>query len=135
MANLHIAYIAGLLDGEGTVAINQSFCKSRTRRYELQVSIVNTWLEPLLGVKAQHGGSIHSRKNFRFKPIYHWSVGQRAAEGFLRKVLPYLIIKKQRALLALDFMEKKYGKPWQKLDAAELELRKSYHEQMRKLNS
>jgi len=135
MNNLHVAYIAGLLDGEGSITVSQSFCKARTRRYELQVSIVNTWLEPLLAVKAQHGGSIHSRKNFRFKPVYHWSVGQRAGECFLRKVLPYLIIKKQRALLALDFMEKKHGKPGQKLDKAELELRKSYYEQMKKLNS
>jgi len=137
MEKLHPAYVAGFLDGEGTIRINKSYTKARGVRYELQVCAVNTDPRPLIYLQKKYGGGVYTRKLVpRYKNAYCWTLGQHAALKVLEEVLPYLVIKKERAELALEFSKaqtsmrgmKKENKP------VEIELRRLYYEQMKQLN-
>ncbi len=136
MEKLHLAYIAGFLDGEGTVRINRSHNKARGIRYELQVCAVNTCPEPLFLLQKQFGGGVYLRKLLpRHKNIYCWTLGQRAGVNLLKQILPYLIIKKSRAELAIEFMDAIQGhKNGVKLLEEDIELRRIYFERMKQLN-
>lgn len=107
-----LGYIAGFLDGEGSIII----CRSRLRKgkfYEgvqLRVSITNTNVEVLLLLKQEFGGTILKRKTpkpFQRKDTYDWVVTHQKAAKFLRKIVPYLIIKKQQALLGIKLQKPK----------------------------
>lgn len=143
MKELELAYIAGFLDGEGTIGISKNTPQNpkdphKTPRYELQVAVVNTCLDPLLLCQKRFGGGIYTRKHLpRHKLTYHWTVAQKASVTLIKAVLPYLIIKKRQAELALKFMEAKTNVlGWRKrVPDEELALRESYYWQMRQLNS
>lgn len=105
-----IAYIAGLLDGDGFIFI--SACKphgfSPVHYLRIGVSICNQsiiiWLRSNLGGLAQiekkHSG-------WGDKPRSQWTIGRNRAENILKQILPYLRIKKPQAELALQFQKKK----------------------------
>jgi len=91
------AYIAGILDGEGTIHI--------TNQFNLRVSIRNTskdvvaWMQKIAGE-----GNIYGDKR-RQKTCYSLELCSNKAARFLIPLLPYLKIKKAQAKLALSFQE------------------------------
>lgn len=102
------AYIAGLIDGEGTVSLFKSDPKHNRGSHTLQISIVNTYKPVLDWVKLHLGGYIttRSRKNVKWRTAYQWKLYHRQASGALRRMLPYLIIKKRQARLAIRFSKR-----------------------------
>ena len=96
-----IAYLAGLFDGEG--CINCRIGK-KARPYDvwLSVTISNTvrsvldWAQSVLGC-----GQIYGYDNGTRRICYDLSLRSIHGERFLRTVLPFLRIKKNRAVLAL----------------------------------
>lgn len=98
-----LAYFAGFFDGEGSVYIHKPHTKKQSP-YTLTCTISNTKIEPLQKAKDFFGGSIcegHKYTN-NHKPVYSWTVVKQDARRFLMAVLPYLIIKTERATLGLD---------------------------------
>lgn len=88
------AYLAGLFDGEGSVLIQP--CGS------LSIKLDNTDLPVLEFLVAQFGGPIYRcRPRARRKTCFSWQVYGDVAEAALRKMLPYLIVKRNQADLAL----------------------------------
>lgn len=114
-----LAYLAGLLDGEGCFSINdkrKSPRKSKGLRkprkeyigqinFTTQVSICNCNLEVLNWCKEKFGGLISIAKK-PGKP--HWDIkkawvmpcGQ--SKEIIQCILPYLIIKKNQAILMIE---------------------------------
>jgi len=94
------AYIAGFFDGEGSISI------ARTGKYySLRIVISNTNIEPLTFIKNILGGNIHAAlpKNVKHKRYYNWyKCGKHAAE-VLEILLPFLIVKRERAILAIEY--------------------------------
>lgn len=90
-------YAAGFFDGEGAVGISPS------DRY-LRADISNTNREILEMFRERWSGSITVCKPQKpqHKPVYHWRVKCGNAEVFLRDVLPFLVIKKERVEFALE---------------------------------
>ena len=97
------AYIAGLVDGEGTITLT---AQHRGENRRLVVSISNTEL-PLLEYVRQHVGvgQITSKRTYNRKhsPSYTYVVTSRQALTLLGQLVPYLrSYKARRAHLALD---------------------------------
>jgi hypothetical protein len=100
-------YTAGIVDGEGSIMITKKSGPTYRRGfiYQLEVLVVNTneWLVNWL--KMQYGGRINKRRSRRpeEKDCYAWSLSSQQAKRFLEFILPYLILKKPQAELAIQF--------------------------------
>jgi hypothetical protein len=108
-----LSYLAAMLDGEGF------FCISKTNAYyesgeiypafDLQIGIANTseklmkWLVSNFGQKYR---PLSQRTNtFAKKVCYQWRIERREnQEVFILAILPYLIIKKEQAKTALQYI-------------------------------
>lgn len=100
----HIGYIAGLLDGEGTI-INTDYCR--------MVNIVNTDV-PMIEWLSRIGGSVQwrtkqAKDGVKRKPLAAWVVADALGmHRLLTAVEPYLIVKRERARGLLDTLEERY---------------------------
>lgn len=98
-------YVAGLLDGEGTILIY----KVRDY-YQLSVRITNTDLRVLESLKNLFGGDIGSKCekiSKRTRPCWTWQIqGQKSAE-LLVELYPYVLVKRDQTRLALEFQTHK----------------------------
>ena len=97
------AYIAGLVDGEGTVTLTKLHAHENRR---LVVSIANTELPLLEFVIERVGCGKITRKratSSRHTPSYCYSIASRQALALLRQLTPYLrSYKSKRADMALE---------------------------------
>jgi hypothetical protein len=92
-----LGYLAGILDGEGTITLH------RGARKQVFITISNTDTKLMSWLKTI-GGSVQNRKISKLgtKVCFVWKVVGRAdVEAFLRAVYPYMRIKKDKALLAI----------------------------------
>lgn len=91
---MNIAYVAGLIDGEGCI----NFCKCRDSVYP-RLFITNTNQEILELLQEKYGGDINplSLRKENWKQGYSWRVSWSKAVDLLEKVYPYLIIKRRQA--------------------------------------
>jgi len=94
------AYIAGIVDGEGTVTLMKHH---RNETPIPHVAVANNNLALLTWLKSKAEGLIVSKG--KSKPHHHdsfvWSVRQDRALRFLREIKPYLIIKRPQTELIL----------------------------------
>ena len=100
------AYIAGLVDGEGTVTLSRLH-KDGNRR--LVLSIANNELALLRFVLIQVGAGKITRKRASLThhtPSFCYSISSRQALALLKQLLPYLqSYKRNRAAFALEHYE------------------------------
>ncbi|HET9701034.1 MAG TPA: LAGLIDADG family homing endonuclease [Burkholderiales bacterium] len=97
------AYIAGLVDGEGTISLTR---RHRDDERQLVISISNTE-SPLLDfvLKAVGAGKITRKRTYsnNHSPGLTYAINNRQALDLLRQIAPYLrTYKVQRAKLVLD---------------------------------
>lgn len=105
MTNTEKAYLAGLFDGEGCIYITAPPLNQRDTKYQLLVHISNNYRPIIDELHERYGGTIQrvvtARKNVNFTLHFR----SRKAAELLRLMLPYLRIKKEQAVLALEFQE------------------------------
>lgn len=108
-----LAYMAGIIDGEGSVSIWSTRRNANARNdgsapaWVLEVVVVNTDKTLIDWCEARFGGSSNLRrrppeKSF-WKDVYRWRCSGIHAEALLRRVRPWLIIKASQADLAFEF--------------------------------
>lgn len=103
------AYIAGIIDGEGSIML-QSFHKNQLP--SPCVSIASTTLELLTYIKnITTTGTITKKKNYnkeKHKNSYTLTIRYNSAINLLKEIEPYLIIrtKKQRTKMILEDYKK-----------------------------
>lgn len=106
---LELPYVAGLFDGEGYITINKYHHPKGTHiRYQLFVGIGMTDKPVIEAIAEQFGGmftSYKSPKKPTHRRVFEWRVSSKSAVPFLKAVLPWLIVKKDRANLVLKFQE------------------------------
>lgn len=97
------AYIAGVMDSEG------SFVLTLDKRYRGNVSylmsIANTDMNMLMFIKHHFGGHIAKETERANKPCYKWYPHAKRALEFLDRITPYLIVKKEQALLMRQYLQ------------------------------
>lgn len=121
LTDIQLAYIAGLIDGEGCISIHIGQDKrGRKRRFDVWINISNTDVRMLAWLKATVGaGDIHvasKRVNPRWNTAYGWRVTGRYAADLLRLVKDYLVIKTDQAEIALEFQTLKTTRRGRKHD-------------------
>ena len=99
----HAAYIAGLIDGEGTITLTRMHLGENRR---LVVSISNNDVSLLKFVQAEVGaGKITTKKTYseRHACSFAYQISSRQALALLHQISPYLkTYKAERAKLALN---------------------------------
>lgn len=99
------AYVAGLLDGEGSIV---SFMRPGGIHRQIRVVIVNTDRPVIDWLAETVGGNVNTvtRRYTNFKrdpkPVFTWVVNGHNAIALLGQLLPFLIIKRDKALAAIE---------------------------------
>jgi len=100
---IEAAYIAGLIDGEGTITLSR---RNRNKKRGLVVSISNTEKDILNYVQDTVGaGKITNKRttSSNHTPSYAFNIANRQALGLLRYIAPFLQSHKaKRASLVLQ---------------------------------
>jgi hypothetical protein len=115
MKNLTIAqasYIAGFIDGDGTISITQQGDRSKSS-YSITFRVGNTnknvlkWLKKTTGlgkITKMYTSNNWDRPNI--KQMYNWTVYPTEIRVLLPQVLPYLIVKKERGEIMNEWLQK-----------------------------
>lgn len=112
-----LGYIAGMIDGEGTLTISkhrQYNRKKETYQYRPFIWITNTNEEVLQIIQKKVGlGTITSYQpsNKKYKKVFYWRILKRSeCLEFLRLITKTLIIKWNQALIMMEFLESREDK-------------------------
>jgi hypothetical protein len=104
-------YLAAMLDAEGTICLYVTSADSKQPNHcSLQVIIYNTSIVLMKWFVANFGGKFYVRTKQTgliqsSKTQYAWHPsGSKNREKILLGVLPYLVVKKEQAKLALEFL-------------------------------
>jgi len=110
MTETDLAYLAGIIDGEGCISVSENPRNGR-KYYRLILDVTNTndilmqWLEDTFGgIVRTNYARAENRSN-----LHGWTVSGKQCQELLAMVLPYLIIKKAQAELALAMNISDYG--------------------------
>ncbi len=111
------ARLAAFIDSEGTIYVNSRTTKSSgSVQHCLSLSVPNVSMALMGWLRSTFGGSIALRDQRTGRPCYGWRVnGSRVAE-LLTHCLPYLVLRGEQALIALQFQQglmgqSKIGRP------------------------
>ena len=106
-------YIAGLFDGEGNVNIyRHEYDAPRKAGYELSIAIHNTHKGIVERLHGEWGGYLQARirKTDKWKTGYAWKLSSNEAIALLEKIIPFLVIKREQAEVAIEFQKLKQKK-------------------------
>ena len=96
--NLSLEYIAGLFDGEGWITVSKN-----KKTFIPIVGIKMNGFNLLKKLHNEFGGYFYQRKNYINRPLTEWTLkGAFQVIPFLKKIEPFLIIKKEQAQLCLE---------------------------------
>lgn len=136
-----LAYIAGMLDGEGCISIKrQCYAHSYYGPYfSLTVRIANTNPFVIEFIQEHIGGSLYFYENHtkQHKTMYEVSWCSLKAQEVLKLLLPFLIVKKEPAELGIEFQDlvnNKLGHKRGSLTNIELQAREVLYGKSRELN-
>lgn len=146
---VHWAYLAGLIDGEGSFVIQKTevhkiakSCKSKSTKYLGFFCIGMTDKAPLDLIQETIGaGKVYEERVPNRRSI--WRIrfaGRLKLMPFIKEILPYLIVKKKQAELMMEFCENwvtTRNELGQKIctSSKELQRREEAYQKMRKLNA
>lgn len=136
-----LAYLAGIIDGEGSIKIWKSDIDPRRRgQFNLRVNISSTdkclmdWLVANFGNKYSEMKSPSRIANPQWKKQYVWEVNRPHILKFLKNIYEFLVIKKDRCKIAIAFRET-FAKRERYLSKDTFEIRLNLYEQIKHLNS
>ena len=107
--SIKLAYLAGIMDGDGSF----SLCKRNSTPNPLfypMIQLANQNKELIHSFYDQFGGYINLRKSWvgkdgsQRKDSWRWKLEKRQCLNFLNKIIPFLIVKKQRAEYLLNYI-------------------------------
>ena len=108
-----IIYCAGIVDGEGYVAIKKTkyarHCPSPTYHERIQIRMIDEGV--IAFFKELFGGNYYREKPHckNGKPLYCYQASDLIAYKICKIILPYLIIKKDNAERIMKLRESKYN--------------------------
>src|ERR1700690_1309405 len=104
-------YLAGIVDGEGCISIyiSKRWDKRQNKhvyRPVLEISVYQADKRLIDWLMFHYGGAQyeHTMKNSS-RPGFQWTAPRgKAREPFILEMLPHLLLKKEQALLALEYI-------------------------------
>jgi len=128
-----LAYLAGIIDGEGSFYIGIT----KNRKFNCRIYVVNTNEDLIKWLKETFGGLIYKRtsiKNPHWKTRYEWVLDKTAIDPVCQQIIPYLIIKKKHAEIMIDFRNSFIKGKRPVITEYILAFRRACHEEIKKLN-
>lgn len=108
MIDVEKAWLAGIIDGEGSIFIMKQKRKDRERdtNYILRVSVQST--DPYMAAECQKlvGGPVifeQIDKRPNNSNTLKWELSGKRAKNVLQDIIPYMKVKHQQARLAIEF--------------------------------
>ncbi len=107
------SYIAGLIDGEGSICANfivkhKKGYLSKCARMNVMVRIAMSDIEGIEFIRKAFPGNVYIRKDKRpgnYRDMYAYAVGgSQQIKTFLEPLIPYLKVKKEHAELAIKII-------------------------------
>jgi hypothetical protein len=149
VSDIDWARLAAYVDGEGTIMIAKSVTKTCRKHpnYVLTLIVANTdprlicWLSDTFTGYSTFSHSAGSRLSIekgvvKRKVCFSWRQYEERAAEIIRHIIPYLIMKREQAEIALAYREiRKAGSKGRRLNAGDLEVREELRQKMRSLNS
>jgi hypothetical protein len=130
-----LAYLAGIIDGEGTIGIYRG---GAPYSYHLALVVTNTHRPMLEWVHARIGGSLvrATRQTLRHKQGWQVVLVQARAASVIRLCRPFLIVKAPQADLGMQFIDEFVSfKGWGvHVSEQQVTRRRWYYEQSHLLN-
>jgi|WetSurMetagenome_2_1015567.scaffolds.fasta_scaffold147365_1 hypothetical protein len=109
LTETEVAYLAGLIDGEGTIGMGRTSARTGDQgvRYRVTLTVAATtdmdlvsWLSSKLGVGVYRVGT---PKSYKHKQGWCFKLSEGPAEQLLARALPCLVVKKRQAELFLRY--------------------------------
>ena len=102
LREIELAYIAGLFDGEGSIGSSPS--RKAPMNYRVYISIGMCDRAPIDFAASVLGGKVVQCKRMTLsgKPVYTWKLWCQKAADVLEQLMPYLLIKRERAEKAIQ---------------------------------
>jgi len=137
MDDFKYSYLAGMVDGDGTVTITKQK-QRKTFAYRPSISIHNTSKELIDYLCLTFEGSTfitcHPKDSNR-KTIYRWRVMRTdKIVVLLEKMLPYLVVKKERAEFLLTFCKSRLNSRLVRNNALYTNVEHGCYEKLSRLN-
>lgn len=139
-----VEYLAGFIDGEGSLALARRRHRGGSPEYSLRVCVYNSHRELLSEIQQTWGGvmSAVGQRRPGWKPAYALIWTNATAARLLQGVAPCLRVKARQAAALLEFQERlwKYRRfrdsrgRLLSLSKQELEIREAFHDRLRHLN-
>lgn len=135
-----LAYLAGIIDGEGSIGITKVTPKRYTNpRYTARIMLANVNKEVMELFANTFGGTISEERVPNRQLIYRWrKVGNPITKEVLTKLYPYLIIKKPQATAVLEFLNTVKATGFQRnqgVPIEELQRREDFYLKLKELNT
>jgi len=134
-----LAYLAGIIDGEGHIGVYKTYYKNKTDRYRTRVCVSTTSNFLIEWLLKEFGGFVKKKKMYsnKHKQGFTWQLSDKDADHVLEMVLPYLVIKRSQAILYLSYrkLQKTTPKTYPGHSEVNTDLRREIHEYMKSLNS
>lgn len=141
------SYLAGLIDGEGSIYIAVNNKKNRARRrcinptFTLRLTVTQSSEWFVNRIKARFGGAVVLKRSKgpektrnRTKNCYDIVWQNFRAGWILWHVYPHLILKREQAKIAFQFLHNLRKTNGQKLSETDVEIRKALRHRIQALN-
>lgn len=115
---MRLSYCAGIMDSDGYFSIKKSSWAQRHNNavgynYSIKIGCKQISQKALLLMSEMFGGNIRKEKPNceKGKPLFSWQLTDKKAEMTIKKLIPFLIVKKDRAEILLELrMLKSHGR-------------------------
>jgi hypothetical protein len=110
MKDTTVAYLAGLIDGEGYIGIKKARAKnSVSTLYHERIQVRMVTEGSIKYLSRQLGGGYYCEKASAVKgrPLFCWQASDALAASILTQLLPYLIVKRASAKTVLNLRRSK----------------------------
>lgn len=103
-SDIELAWAAGFFDGEGCVILRKS-----NNTYAVRISVSQVNPTPINKLKKLFGGHIcfQKSKNDNWNDQWKWEQDSKSGASTLELLLPFLVVKKDVAELAIEFQRLK----------------------------
>jgi len=130
LAVVQAAYLAGMIDADGHIGL---YRRSATQNLRVHVDVSNTDIALLEWIKQVTGiGSVNKQhaETEKHRASFQWNVANESAITLLEQLLPYMIVKRKRAEVAIEFFSKRQ----EASDRIDLSWQDVYRDKMLALN-
>lgn len=136
MKDIDKAWIAGIIDGEGSIFVmrQKRLDRERDTNYILRVSVQSTdpymtkELKTLCPISAEF--SVQRDHRPECSDTLKWQVNGKNAARFLEEILPFMRVKHQQAKLAIEF-QNTTKKHWRHMTSVDYEKQAALYQELK----